>query len=111
MGYVQSVTSDPVYRIVTWPKGHWKKIYKLDWPFNHFDTYDEDKDIEYNNQWYPKFIHYEHTWPLRDWDMGFKMILALLVRILFQFPIMMVVWSLKLCFVIYGIFPIIRFFL
>ena len=106
MGYVQSVTSDPVYRIVTWPKGHWKKIYKLDWPFNHFDTYDEDKDIEYNNQWYPKFIHYEQYLKSKP-----LMVLAFLVRILFQGYIMLVVWSLKLCFVIYGIFPIIRFFL
>ena len=104
-------TPDTIYRRVTWPKGHWKKIYTKDWPFTHFETYDEDKDIVYNNQWYPKVFYFEHTWPLRDWDMGFKMVLALLVRILFMGPIMTVVWILKASFVIYGIFPIIRYFL
>ena len=99
------------YRRVTWPKGHWKKIYTKDWPFTHFETYDEDTDIVYNNQWYPKVFYFEHTWPLRDWDMGFKMVLALLVRILFMGPIMTAVWILKASFVIYGIFPIIRYFL
>jgi hypothetical protein len=95
-------TPDTVYRRVTWPKGHWKKIYTKDWPFTHFETYDEDTDIVYNDQWYPKVFY---------WDMGFKMVLALLVRILFMGPIMTAVWILKACFVIYGIFPIIRFFL
>ena len=102
MGWVDSLpkTPDTVYRRVTWPKGHWKKIYTKDWPFTHFETYDEDKDIVYNDQWYPKVLYYEHTWPLRDWNMGFKMVLALLVRIYFMAPIITAVWLLKICIVV-----------
>ena len=109
--FVDSIkTPEKEYRRVDWPKGHWKKIYIKDWPFTHFETYDEDKDIIYNNQWYPKVIHYQHTWPLRDWEMGFKMLLALIGRLFFQVPVIIAVWLLKISFVVHGIFPIIRYF-
>ena len=47
MGWDDSLpkTPDTVYRRVTWPKGHWKKIYTKDWPFTHFETYDEELEF------------------------------------------------------------------
>ena len=76
-------TPEKEYRRVDWPKDHWKRILKKEWPFSHWETYDEDKDIIYNNQWYPKWAS-----KLLLETTGINRLLGIPVILLFHIPIL-----------------------